>query len=48
MNAKVKIVVSLLLAMFSFIGCGDDTDVAIDPEPAPSVTYVKFIPEDPY
>lgn len=48
MNAKVKIVVSLLLAMFSFSGCGDDTDVAIDPEPAPSVTYVKFIPEDPY
>lgn len=40
MNSKIKIVVSLLLAMFSFIGCSDDDD-AIDLELAPSIEEKK-------
>lgn len=47
MTVKIKIIVSLLLAMFSFISCGEDAGVGVDPEPIPGVEYVKFIPEDP-
>lgn len=48
MNTNIKIIICLLLAMFSVIGCGDDADVIIDSDSEPSVEYVKFIPEDPY
>lgn len=48
MKAKKGFLCGLLLIAFSFVGCGDDAGVVMEPEPTSPIEEVKFIPEDPW